>query len=76
MKKYVVFILSFGLLYSIFQIVSGLLLTASFTPDFSSLSSKLSQETVFGQTSIMPFVAVLLVATFAYFLSQRIVKSS
>ncbi|THE11611.1 hypothetical protein E1I69_14250 [Bacillus timonensis] len=72
MKKYVVFILSFGLLYLIVQILSGWLLTTHYTPDLSSMNNNTSQEVVFGQTSIIPFVATLLVATLAYFISQKL----
>nr|WP_285890723.1 hypothetical protein [Mesobacillus maritimus] len=72
MKKYVVFILSFVLLYTVFQILSGLLLTALYTPDLSSINNNTSQEVVFGQTSIIPFSGTLLVATLAYFLSQKL----
>ncbi|MBU7595157.1 hypothetical protein FVO58_22095 [Metabacillus halosaccharovorans] len=76
MKKYVVFILSFVLLYIVFQILSGLLLTALYTPDFSSINNNVSQEVLFGQTSIIPFLGTLLVATLAYFLSRKIFISS
>ncbi|WP_346015045.1 hypothetical protein [Metabacillus halosaccharovorans] len=76
LKKYVVFILSFVLLYIVFQILSGLLLTALYTPDFSSINNNVSQEVLFGQTSIIPFLGTLLVATLAYFLSRKIFISS
>ncbi|MFD1738358.1 hypothetical protein ACFSCX_17685 [Bacillus salitolerans] len=76
MKKYVVFILSFSLLYIVFQVLSGMLLTALYTPDFSSINNNVSQEVVFGQTSIIPFLGTLLVATLAYFLSQKIFIAS
>lgn len=33
------------------------------------------QEVVFGQTTIIPFLGTLLVATLAYFLSQKIFSS-
>ncbi|MFC0559029.1 hypothetical protein [Halalkalibacter alkalisediminis] len=76
LKKYVVFIFSFVLMYIVFQILSGWLLTAFYTPDFSSINNNVSQEVVFGQTSIIPFLATLLVATLAYFLSQKLFTTS
>lgn len=72
MKKYVVFIVSFSLLYMVVQLVSGWLLTAFYTPDLSSVKGDVGQEVEFGQTSIVPFLAVLFVATLAYFFSQKI----
>jgi hypothetical protein len=58
------------MIYTVFQIVSGLILTATYTPDLSSIEGNLSQEVVFGTTSI-PLLVTLLTATFAYFLSQK-----
>ncbi|MBL3642766.1 hypothetical protein JMN23_10365 [Bacillus sp. RHFB] len=77
MKKHLVFLISFVMIYMVFQIGSGLILTASYIPDFSSIEGNLSQEVVFGKTSI-PLQVTLLIATLAYFLSQkkfRILKS-
>ncbi|MFD2760612.1 hypothetical protein [Lentibacillus juripiscarius] len=72
MKKYVVFILSFGLLYVVGQVLSGWLLTALYTPDLSSVNGNIEQEVEFGRISIIPFLITLLVATIAYFFSQRL----
>ncbi|ERN53932.1 hypothetical protein A33I_09010, partial [Alkalihalophilus marmarensis DSM 21297] len=36
MKKYIVFIFSFMLLFIVLQIISGWVLTIFYTPDFSS----------------------------------------
>jgi hypothetical protein len=72
LKRYVVFILSFVLLYIVFQILSGWILTALYTPDLSSINNNASQEVVFGQTSVIPFFVTLLVATLAYLLSQKL----
>ncbi|RDW20493.1 hypothetical protein [Oceanobacillus chungangensis] len=76
MKKYLIFIFCFVLLYIVFQILSGWLLTALYTPDISSISNIASQEVVSGQASIISFFATLLVATLAYFLSQKIFTTS
>lgn len=70
LKRYLVFLISFVIIYMVFQIVSGLILTASYTPDFSSIEGNLSQEVVFGTTSI-PLLLILFIATLAYFLSQQ-----
>ncbi|SES03278.1 hypothetical protein SAMN04487944_115133 [Gracilibacillus ureilyticus] len=73
MKKYTVFILSFVLFYIVFQILSGWLLTAFYTPELSSFSSNVNQEVVvFGPFSILPFLITVLAATCAYLLSQRL----
>ncbi|PPA69532.1 hypothetical protein [Jeotgalibacillus proteolyticus] len=70
MKKFIVFILSFVLLYFVFQIGSGLLLTSLHTPDFTP-NNQFSGEVVFGQTSIIPFLGALLIAALAYVVSQK-----
>jgi len=71
LKKYLVFILSFGLLYVVVQLLSGWILTTLYTPDLS-MNNNVGQEVEFGRTSIIPFLATLLVATLAYFFSQKI----
>lgn len=75
MKKYFVFIISFILLDAAFQILSGLVLTAFYTPDFSTIEGNFSQEVVFGEVNSIPLFVTLLIATFAYFLSQKISKA-
>lgn len=70
LKKYLVFIISFVMIFMAFQIVSGLILTASYTPDFSAIGGSLSQEVRFGEIS-NPLLLTLLTATLAYFLSQK-----
>lgn len=62
------------MIYMVFQIGSGLILTASYTPDFSSIESNLSQEVVFGKTSI-PLLVTLLTATLAIFFLKRNLES-
>lgn len=70
MKKFSVFIISFVTLYIVFQVVSGLILTAFYTPNFTSVANDLSQEVSFGSSS-NPLLLALLTATVAYFLSQK-----
>ena len=60
-------------MYSVIQILSGWLLTILYTPDLSSVNNNLSKEVVFGgKTSIIPLLAILLIATLSYFLSQKL----
>lgn len=75
MKRYAAFIVSFVLLYIVFQILTGWILTVFYTPDLSLMNSNASQEVVFGQTSIIPFVTTLVVATLAYFFSQKLFRT-
>lgn len=75
MKKYFIFILSFFVLYVAFQLLSGAILTALYTPDLSTIGGSLSQEVSFGKTNSIPLLGILLVATLAYALSQKSVKA-
>lgn len=59
----------------VFQIVSGAILTAFYTPDFSAIRGNLNQEAMFGKSSI-PLFVILIIATFAYFLSQKTFKTA
>ena len=68
LKKFLVFISSFVVIFMAFQIVSGLILTASYSPDF--LSVNLSREMSFGYDS-NPLLLTLLTATLAYYISQK-----
>jgi hypothetical protein len=76
MKKYMVFIVSFGLLYIVFEILSGMILTSMFTPDFPSTASGLSKEVAFGTHSSLPVLMGLLAATLAFFISHKVNKLS
>lgn len=75
MKKYFIFILSFLVLYFAFQILSGAILTALYTPDLSTVGGSFSQEVSFGKTNTIPLLGILLVATLAFILSQKSVKT-
>ncbi|MCM3654392.1 hypothetical protein [Metabacillus litoralis] len=74
LKKNFVFIISFILLYTVFQILSGVILTAFYTPDLSAIETTISQEVAFGKASSMPLIVTMLIATYAYFLSQKYLK--
>lgn len=70
MKKFSVFIISFVTLYIAFQVVTGLILTAFYTPNFTSVANDLSREVSFGNAS-NPLLLAVLTAAVAYFLSQK-----
>ena len=70
MKKFLVFIGSFIVIFMAFQIVSGLILTASYTPSPSSIANDLGREVSFGNAS-NPLLLTLLTAALAYFISQK-----
>ena len=76
MKKYLIFIISFAALYTVFQLSSGAILTALYTPDISLMQSTSSQEVVFGGTSNIPLLFIFLSSTIAYFLSQKLGRTS
>ncbi|BDG47434.1 MULTISPECIES: hypothetical protein [Parageobacillus] len=74
MKKYMIFLVSFVLLFSLTQMLSGILLTATYNPDLSetrNISANLPQEVVFGESSAVPtLILAVLSATIAYFIPK------
>jgi hypothetical protein len=68
MKKYILFLTSFAVFYGMFQIISGLILTALHTPNFTGIG----HEGAFGQAGNFPFMILLLIATLAYFFTQKL----
>lgn len=78
MKKYLIFTISFLLLFTLLQISSGLFLTATYTPDFSEslgMSNTLSQEVIFVQSSQIPtLIIAVLSAISAYFILNKVAK--
>jgi len=75
LKNYLVFIVSFILLYTVFQLLSGVILTAFYTPDFSVIEGNLSQEVAFGETHSIPLLVILVIATTSYVLSKKLFKT-
>ncbi|MFG6147068.1 hypothetical protein [Halobacillus sp. B23F22_1] len=73
MKKYIVFIISFSLLYIIFDLTSGFIITMNHQPDFTVNTSPASTEN-FGQASLMTFLIALLSAFLAYIFLQVLEK--
>ncbi|MDQ0227294.1 hypothetical protein [Metabacillus niabensis] len=74
MKKYLVFIGSFALFLILFEILSGLLLTAFYTPNVPSINSY-QQEVSFGIDTGYPYLIILLTASLAYYFSQKLGKA-
>ncbi|KGP71043.1 hypothetical protein [Pontibacillus yanchengensis] len=68
MKKYLIFIGSFLLLYYIYQFTSGLFLSINYTPGASS-STISPQKVSFGEKNIN-FYIMLVIASISYLLSQ------
>ncbi|TDL30944.1 hypothetical protein E2R51_16610 [Jeotgalibacillus sp. S-D1] len=68
MKRFILFIASFIVLIIGFQLLSGILLTAFFTPVLSAPQT-LQQQVSFGETT-MPFLLLLPAAAIAYMISR------
>lgn len=78
MKGYIVFAISFIILFAVFQIVSGYLLTIFYTPDITSAwnqADNLSDNTVIkGGSSYTSLLIAFLAATLAYFIPRIFLK--
>ncbi len=72
MKKYLVFLAIFIVLYLVIQIAMGAILTAFYTPDVSSTKNGV----VLKLAPHVPTAAIFLAALIAYFLSQKLSKAS
>ena len=57
MKKYILFLTSFAVFYGMFQIISGLILTAFYTPNFALMNTGISHEVTFGHVGNFPFMS-------------------
>ena len=76
MKKYLIFISSFAVLYLLFQISSGAILTLLYTPNLSGVSSIPGQEVIAEKASIDSLFIIFLSSTIAFLLSQKVGKTS
>ncbi|MDY0404337.1 hypothetical protein P5G51_001940 [Virgibacillus sp. 179-BFC.A HS] len=78
MKKYIIFAISFIILFSAFQILSGYFLTLFFTPDITEAwnqAGNLPNSVVMkGTSSFIPLFFAFLAATLAYFTPKIFVK--
>lgn len=69
MKKFLVFLLSFIIIFTLYEIVSGLFLTVAYTPEVSFFAGKLEQGVTI-EVVTKQIVPILLIAAVAYFISQ------
>ncbi|RRN70514.1 hypothetical protein EI200_13670 [Peribacillus simplex] len=78
MKKYLFFTISFLLIFMILQVLSGLILTAAYAPDFSGhIGGTLSNEVIFVQRSEMPLMIIAAIsAVSAYFILNKVSKNN
>lgn len=84
MKKYLLFVFSFILLFDVFNVFSGMLQTVFYQPNPTTLWNnvdQLSSEVVFVKSSLLPTIMIALFsATVAFFiqncLSKRTVKTN
>jgi len=78
MKRFLVFFGSFIVIFSLFQMLSGMFLTMVYTPDISEAwdsASHLSNEVVIGGNPVWPTsIMALFSAVCAYFLSNATKK--
>lgn len=80
MKKYIIFTISFVVLFSLFEVVSGMFLTFFYTPNVEAvweLSAQLPQEVVLnasGRPFLLTLLFALLSATIAYFILKGFFK--
>lgn len=77
MKKYIIFVVSFLLLFTILQYLAGMLFTLMYSPDIDEawkMAGVLSEETVIKGNTI-PFLltlcSALLAASIAYFIPKK-----
>ncbi|GGK05620.1 hypothetical protein GCM10007063_30050 [Lentibacillus kapialis] len=83
MKKYIIFIISFAVLFSVFeflfQIISGYLMTSFYMPDITSAwnqSENLPSNVVIkGSSYLASLLFALLAAIFAYITSKIFIKN-
>ncbi|MFU0792035.1 MAG: Integral membrane protein [Virgibacillus proomii] len=77
MKKIIIFSISFILLFLLFQVSAGLLLTLIYAPDITetwNINANLSQTVVLKSSSfLIPLLFTLLSALIAYFISKKFV---
>ncbi|MFE3974705.1 MULTISPECIES: hypothetical protein [unclassified Peribacillus] len=80
MKKYLFFTISFLVIFMILQVLSGLILTAAYAPDFSGsghIGGTLSNEVIFVQRSEMPIMIIAAIsAVSAYFILNKVAKNN
>ncbi|MDN4526642.1 hypothetical protein [Fictibacillus fluitans] len=73
MKRFLIFIGLFLTGYIILQLVSGLFLTAGYSPDMMDQGKTVGYQ-VFGRISFV--IGTLLIATLAFFLSEKLIGTN
>lgn len=80
MKKFIVFAVSFLVLFVAFQVTSGYFMTLFYTPDMEAAwnqSESLSSSVVIkGSPTFTPILLAMLAATIAYFSPKLFIKNS
>jgi ABC-type Fe3+ transport system permease subunit len=82
LKKYIIFAISFIILFSIFQVLYGVLLTFMYTPNIEegwNMSGSLSKAVVItgSHSSFLPTLLIaFLSATIAYFVPKKIINNN
>lgn len=78
MKKYIIFAVSFLVLFVAFQVLAGMFLTVTYTPDVNEawkMSSSLPQETIIAATHnpfLFSLIIAFLSASIAYFIPKKL----
>lgn len=75
MKKYLVFIVTFILLLTMAQIGSGLILTSLYVPDIADAAQSGKEPAVFGLPLLVSFAGMVLTATLAFGITQKLIKT-
>lgn len=75
MKKYLLFAGSFIIAFIVLQIVSGLLLTAFYSPEIPSETVNLPSQVEFGNTNSIPLVISVLSLGIAFAVTRFFSKS-
>ena len=78
MKNYAIFAISFIVLFLLFQLLSGYILTLFYTPDGSSAWNQMgnlsTMTTLEGTSSFLPLLFAFLAATIAYIIPKLFIK--
>ncbi|RNA69829.1 hypothetical protein [Alteribacter keqinensis] len=76
-KKFFVFMISFNVLFVVFQIVYGLILTSNHTPAVAGgTHGNAAAAVTFGQYSFLPLVFSNMAAGIAFLFSGKIISRS
>lgn len=80
MIRYILFAISFLVLFTVFQVLAGYVATLLYTPDIANAWKEAghasSEVVITGSSRIISLILAFLAATFAYFLPNLFVKKS